>query len=114
MAGRVLRLAFAADGHGARPVGGDGGDALGGLPIAHVLEADGRLAEALGRVGLRDVDELGGVGVGQRHLNHQADDGEDGDVGAESQGEGKQGDGGPGLVLGQHSGGDAEVLYESH
>jgi hypothetical protein len=85
-------------------------EALEGTALLSVRgEVLGARALTFALVMVPDHGELIGVGIGERREEGSPDDAEDGDVGANAEGEREDGDGGEAFVAGQHAQAKADI-----
>lgn len=105
-------LGFAGVGEVVAPVGehgriGEAADA--GLAVEKIRDGDAGVGQAQQRVGVVNIDEALGAGPGVGLEEDGVDDGEDGGVGADAQGQRGHGHGGEAGGLEERAEGEAEV-----
>ena len=111
MRSRLLGLAASREAVAEAPRDGHGGESfVVFLPVAEIGIGDGAIFE----IGLAFVedDELVGMGIGQRIQKNAVDHGEQGSVGADAEGQGKDGDRGEAGILAERTGAKAQILNE--
>ncbi len=78
--------------------------------LAEVPVRQGRKRIRLFHRSVEHQNEFSRIGIWERPQKHGVDDGEDGGVGADAEGEREHGDGGEAGGLAQHAEGEADVL----